>query len=242
MKKIFVFLIAFLIISSVTSAFAWENYHNPDIGYRDRSSYFVNGQRQYVIADQSWGAVVYIPDVKKKMKIKSSLNGTTVETENGIVTISRSQLTDLTITYPDGKFKVEERLNSGSVNFKGKKYRIEVSDLGNKMKVILPDDTITYESTLDKMKIYGKKGTVTYRKELNGYTITSSAGVTKYRSRLNGGFTLEGVPIISHPYGYWGIEFLLEKYKVGVIVEFNRIMNFPSLPRQLMPDKVIVIK
>jgi hypothetical protein len=105
----------------------------------------------------------------------------------------------------------------------------------------IPGDTITYRKCLGEFTVSGKKGTVLYKNDVNDYTVTGPAGKTVYTKLLTGGYTLEGVPLEKHPYRYWGLEFFLSDYNIGIVIEFNKLVTFPELPRLLEFKRALVV-
>jgi len=244
MKRIQIFALLFLIGLMISPVLAqrggYDNMQDVDLQYRNRGEYFINGQRKEILLDKPWGAIVYVPEKIGKTKISSSFHEIILETPKGKITIS-DRIGGMKITYPGGVIEMEGGKLGGKIEFKGRNYKIEL-DSRRKMILKLPNDTITYRTDTDWLEISGSKGTVKYKKEENGYTVTSSAGTSTYKAKLDGGYEFDGVSPDKHPYGYWGMEFFLEDYQVGVVIEFNRLIWFPSIPRSVKPLKAIVFK
>ncbi|MCD4783400.1 MAG: hypothetical protein K8T10_06175 [Candidatus Eremiobacteraeota bacterium] len=244
MKILKLCIISILLLVLISTAYSQNYDFNLDfganLGYRQGNTYNVNGQNQTVIMDQHWGAIVCMPELMKNPKLERNFNSTSIVTDDGKVTITREEADLLTITYPEGKITIQESDNGGTVTFMGNDYEAEIWSR-NELNMQVPDGKLKYKSTATSLSISGAKGDVTYKKDPNGFTITSDAGSTKYKAALDGKYTIEGVPMNDHPYGYWGIEFYLPKYHVGVIVEFNRLINMPTFPRGL-DLKAFVIK
>lgn len=192
-----------------------------------RKYYYINGQKHNVLLYRPWGAIVYMPQYISDLAFETSNVGEyVIKTPSGKVTVKDTVGNETAITYPDGKVLVKSSMGDTRVKFKGKEYVFDVEQ--NQLTVKTPDDTIAYKKEVNKLVISGKKGKVTYEVENNVYTITSSAGVTKYEKDLTGGYELKGVPIASHPYRYWGVEFFLPEFKMGIIIDLNSL--FPMTP------------
>jgi hypothetical protein len=211
----------------------------PTVSYKQRGSYTVNGQKQTVLLDQFWGAIVYIPEQMGKLNIRNAFNDIEIGSEAGLVKITRS-LNTIVITYPGGELKIEERDDGGTIKCGERSYTVKIASM-NEMTAELPGDSVTYKTGMDQLTISGKRGEVVYKKEPGGFTVKSNAGTSTYKASLDGGFTLEGVSLDKHPYDEWGVEFLLPKYKVGVIIEYDQLIGFPSIPRQLMQHKALIV-
>lgn len=243
MKIIKLCLISILLLVLISSAYSQNYDFNLDfganLGYRQGNTYFVNGQNQTVVLDQHWGAIVCVPELMKNPRLERKFNETSIITDDGKVTISRENPDMLTITYPEGKITIQESDDGGTVVFMGNDYVAEIWSR-NELNMQVSGEQLKYKSTATSLSISGEKGDVTYKKDPNGFTITSDAGSTRYKMELDGKYTLDGVPMKKHPYGYWGVEFYLPKYHVGVIIEFNRLINMPALPRGLDLKAVII--
>ncbi|MDQ7823995.1 MAG: hypothetical protein RDV48_14440 [Candidatus Eremiobacteraeota bacterium] len=240
MKRILLsFLFSLLLPGAASAQFGYDNF-DAQLDYRQRGSYIVNGQRQTVLMDQFWGSVVFMPERMGAAKVKTGFDEALVESGAGTVKVYRPSLNVLAVTYPGGEMRIEEQADGGTVTCGGQRYSVKIEG-PQKMTVEVPGDVITYSTSIDEVTVSGKRGSVTYRKLPEGYSVKSAAGTTTYKAQLNGGFTLEGVPLQQHPYGYWGCEFYLTRYQVGVIVEFNRLISFPALPRQITFDEAIVV-
>lgn len=241
-----IFTVGFLLLLIISSTMAQAQFVDDvnidiNLGYRDQSSYFINGQRQDIILDLPWGAVVYQPKQGEQIQVSSNFSQSVLKTPKGDVTISFARGKGVDITYPEGAIEVSGSSNGGSINFKGQTFNIDLNSR-NRMTIHIPGDDITYETGAGWISISGNKGTVKYQKNSDGFSISGDAGTTTYKVQLDGSYTMEGSPLNSYPYGYWGTEFFLQEYGVGVIVEFNRLINFPGLPDQIKLKKAIVIK
>ncbi|MHC9538867.1 MAG: hypothetical protein AB9903_05055 [Vulcanimicrobiota bacterium] len=240
MKKIFLSCLFAFVLSGAASAQYGNDSFNTQLDYRQRGSYTVNGQRQTVLMDLFWGSVVFMPERMGTANVKTSFEEALVESALGTVKVYRPSQNTLAVAYPGGEMRIEERDDGGTVSCSGQRYTIKIEG-PNKMTVEVPGDMITYATATDEVTVSGRRGSVTYTKLPDGYSVKSAAGTTTYRAQLNGSFTLEGVPLQQHPYGYWGCEFYLPRHQVGVIVEFNRLISFPALPRQITFDEAIVV-
>ena len=234
-------VVAGIVCAMPAGVFPQEGYYYPDLDYRQRGSYLVNGKRHTVIMDTYWGSIVYIPEQMTDMAIKYNFDSVTVDSSAGKVKIMGEYDKDLSISTPDGDLKVNVASDGGTLTYQKESYSVKTSG-NNEMVITLPDDTITYRTGVDFVEISGKKGKVHYAKTSDGYTVKSPAGTTRYTFQLDGTSRFEGVALENHLYGFWGIEFFLTKYKIGVIVELNRLISFPTIPRQIQFDEAIEVK
>lgn len=243
MKKYLPYLLAIVLLVSITSVFAQGNYYDTnidiDLQYRNQGQYFVNGESRIILMDKPWGAIVYSAQKMGNVNIGSSFNEMTLTSDLGTVTVNDKK-GDINIVCPNNTISLEGNRNGGYVEFKGKKYNIDLSD--HKMTIEVPGDQITYTSGADWLEISGKKGTTRYQKESNGFTVNSDAGTTTYKATLNGGYEFDGISGSSHPYYYWGAEFFDTQSQVGIILEFNRLIPFPTLPSGIKPARAITIR
>ena len=238
-------LLAVVFVSSASIVKARGNYYDidmdVDLKYRNRGEYFVNGKQRTILLEKPWGAIVYNAQGMGNVNIQSSFNDVKLTSDLGEVEINDKK-GDINVSLPGGdSISIEGNKNGGYIDFKGKRYNIELNGK-RKMTVEIPGDTLTYTSGADWLEISGNKGTTKYTKEANGFTVTSPAGTTTYKAKLNGGYEFDGVAASSHPYYYWGMEFYDTKSHVGVIFEFNRLINFPGMPSGMKPAKAIEVR
>ncbi len=73
-------------------------------------------------------------------------------------------------------------------------------------------------------------------------TIDSNRGSTTYVRNLDGGYSIKGLSVEKHPYRYWGIMFYLDRYDVGIIVDFNKMISFITSPKIIEFKKAIVVQ
>ncbi len=243
MKKYLPYLMLMVVLAAATSVFAQGNYYDTnidiDLQYRNMGQYFVNGEPRTILMDKPWGAIVYSPQKMGNININSSFSDMTLTSDLGTVTVNDKK-GDINIVCPNNTISLEGNRNGGYIEFKGKRYNVDLSD--HKMTIDVPGDTITYTSGPDWLEISGNKGTTRYQKDSNGFTVTSDKGTTTYKAMLNGGYEYDGIPGSSHPYYYWGVEFFDTDSQVGVILEFNRLVPFPTLPSGMRPAKCITVR
>jgi hypothetical protein len=54
--------------------------------YRNENSYFVNGERQTILFDENFGAIVYMPEYAENLKLTREIGSTTlIETAESTV-------------------------------------------------------------------------------------------------------------------------------------------------------------
>lgn len=209
--------------------------------FRGADFYTVNGQRQSILVEDNFGAIVYMPEAEGFVRLNSTLNETFVTTKSGVVKISRD-LFNYSVTYPGGAARISQDLGHLTITFNGKSLEIRSESLAS-IAVKFPGDTVTYDAEPNQATIRGEAGKVVYSRDMEKLDISSPAGVTRYRDNTFGsGFTLEGTPVENHPYRYWGIELLLPGRCVGILVDLSKYFSFPKLPGVLEMRRALVIE
>ncbi len=210
-------------------------------GSTDKWHYYVAGQRRTLLQWTLWGGVFYITDKMGSMEFSQGLpNGTSkITSPAGEVNIDNN-IDSIEIAYPGGKASARQSLNDLTVAFKGGTYTFTAQQ--NECRMTVPGDTITFTDSLNDMTISGKRGTVLYKEEnVDEYSITSQAGKTVYKKTLQG-FKFSGVPMSSHPYQYWCVEFTISGVFVGFMVDLRQFSLVRKYSDLFQWDKTLLVQ